>query len=42
MSLTASQKEKLKHGFNSLDIDRTGFVTAEDYEEKASSNTQGL
>ncbi len=37
MPLTASQKEKLKIGFNSLDVDRTGFVTAEDYEEKAKS-----
>jgi Ca2+-binding EF-hand superfamily protein len=39
MPLTASQKEKLTVGFNSLDVDRTGFVTAEDYEEKAKSLT---
>ncbi|MFB2976227.1 EF-hand domain-containing protein [Microseira sp. BLCC-F43] len=37
MPLTASQQEKLKVGFNALDVDRTGYVSAEDYEEKAKS-----
>ncbi|MGB3193280.1 MAG: EF-hand domain-containing protein [Limnoraphis sp.] len=37
MALTEEQKQKLTVGFNSLDVDRTGFVTAKDYEEKAKS-----
>ena len=37
MALTEQQKSKLQVGFNSLDFDRSGFLSAEDYVEKAKS-----
>jgi len=37
MALTEQQKAKLQVGFNSLDFDRSGFLSAEDYIEKAKS-----